>query len=242
MKHFHFIALFPDVIRTWMTSSIIGRARAAGLFDFSLYSLRDFSHDKHRSVDDTPYGGGGGMILRIEPLVEAVESVWKTVGRENSLTIGLSPAGRPLNQALVETLLPPQNEKTHLILVCGHYEGIDQRFLDHWVDFEVSMGDFVLTGGELPAAALADALIRQMDGALGAPSGSVTESFRLSKPGLGRLVEYPHYTKPAEFRGFRIPEILLSGHHEKIEEWRSDQALEKTRRYRPDLLTGHTEK
>jgi len=235
--HFHFITLFPETIRIWLTSSILGRAHEAGLFDFDLYQLRDFSQDKHRAVDDLAYGGGGGMVLRVEPLVAAVESILERTQRDKSLIIYFSPAGQPLNQPLIDNLTPsPNHAIRHLILVCGHYEGVDQRFIDHWTDLQVSLGDFVLSGGELPAVALADSLIRQLEGTLAHENASKKESFSLSDPtNQAPLLEYPHYTRPAEFRGHRVPDILLSGHHEKVSSWRLEQSRERTRRIRPEL-------
>lgn len=235
--HFHFVTLFPEVIEVWLTTSILGRAHQAGLFAFSLYSLREYSTDKHRSVDDVAYGGGGGMVLKVEPLVAAVDAIRKSLEPAPVKIIYLSPAGAVLSQSLVESLRPEGDGSRHFILICGHYEGVDQRFIDHWVDLEVSMGDFVLTGGELPALALADALIRQLDGALGGRDACATESFALRGPsGREKLLEYPHYTRPAEFRGIRVPEILLSGDHQKVDSWREAQARERTRHRRPDLL------
>jgi tRNA (guanine37-N1)-methyltransferase len=228
---FHFITLFPKAIEVWLTTSILGRARESGLFDFSLYQLRDFSKDKHRAVDDVAYGGGGGMVLRIEPLVEAIETLRAQLGDEPSEVIHFSPAGERLSQKVLDKF-PARETRRHLILICGHYEGIDQRVLDHWVDREISLGDFVLTGGELPAVAFADALIRQQEGTLGGRGASLNESFRLH----GKLLEYPHYTRPSDYRGVKVPEVLLSGDHGAIDEWRREQALERTRSRRPDLL------
>ena len=233
--HFHFITLFPDTIPIWLTTSILGRAKQAGLFDFHVYQLRDYSTDKHKSVDDAAYGGGGGMVLRIEPLVNAVETIKATLPKTRITTICLSPTGKKLNQGVLDDL-QPYTGPHHLILVCGHYEGIDQRFIDGWVDQEVSIGDFILTGGELPALALADALIRQQRGALGQERGSETESFRLSHEMGGSLLEYPHYTRPVAFRGFKVPDVLLSGNHARIGEWRDRQSRLRTACERPDLL------
>jgi tRNA (guanine37-N1)-methyltransferase len=233
--HFHFLSLFPEAIQVWLTSSILGRAHKVGLFRFDLYQLRDYAQDKHHSVDDTSYGGGGGMVLRCEPLVSAVESIRAQISPERSIVIYPTPAGIPLKQDLLDKLGSDDGPR-HLIFVCGHYEGVDQRFLDHWVDLEISLGDFVLTGGELPAVAVADALIRQMEGTLGEPEGAKTESFRLQAPDSGRpLLEYPQYTRPSNFRGHTVPEILLSGNHEKVRRWRIESALAKTRKVRPDL-------
>jgi tRNA (guanine37-N1)-methyltransferase len=231
---FHFITLFPECIDTWLQSSILGRAHKAGIFDYRLIQLRDFAFNKHASVDDAAYGGGGGMVLKVEPLVAALESIWKSVPREKTDVIYFSPAGTPMSQLLLKEFTA-QTEKSDFILVCGHYEGVDQRFLDHWVDREISLGDFVITGGELPAVAFADALIRQQEGALGAEGGHETESFLLEKDG-SQLLEYPHYTRPAEFQGYKVPDVLLQGDHGAIEKWRMNEALKRTKERRPDLI------
>lgn len=230
---FHFITLFPETIRVWLTSSILGRAERAGIFAFQTYQLRDYSTDKHRSVDDIAYGGGGGMVFKIEPLVSAVEQIQTTHGKENTRVIYFSPAGKKLSQETVQEFRMKAESK-HLILICGHYEGVDQRFIDHWVEEEISLGDFVLTGGELPALAFADALIRQFEGVLGNLKGKDEESFQL-KEGR-RLLEYPHYTRPQSFRGIEVPQVLLEGDHTKIKDWRTAQSLQRTQRIRPDLL------
>lgn len=232
---FHFVTLFPETIQVWMSTSILGRALKAGLFDFKTYQLRDYSTDKHLNVDDVAYGGGGGMVLRVEPLVRAVESIKDNLGTEQAEVIYFSPAGKRLTHALVtESTKPPH--KNHFIFICGHYEGVDQRFIDHWVDSEISLGDFVLTGGELPALAMADSMIRQLEGALGSETTAETESFSLTSDNT-LLLEYPHYTRPSEFRGLKVPEILLSGNHPKIEAWRLEQARTKTLDRRPDLCS-----
>lgn len=230
---FHFVTLFPETIDVWLSTSILGRAKQSGLFDYELIQLRDFATDKHASVDDAAYGGGGGMVLKAEPLVLAVESIRARFPNEDFTTIYFSPAGKKLNQDLIQSLVP-QTQK-HFILICGHYEGIDQRFVDQWVDLEISLGDFVVTGGELPAMAFSDALIRQLDGALGAENAHQTESFLLTH-NESRLLEYPHYTRPSEFRGVKVPPVLLSGDHQAIETWRKEQSLERTKERRPDLM------
>lgn len=231
---FHFITLFPDTIQVWMTTSILGRAHKAGIFDFKIYQLRDYSTDKHLNVDDVAYGGGGGMVLRIEPLVKAVETIRQELGQAPSKVIYFSPAGKTLKHSLIkEYALNPSTR--HFIFICGHYEGVDQRFIDQWVDEEISLGDFVLTGGEIPALAMADSMIRQLEGTLGSEATAKTESFSLNE-GNSQLLEYPHYTRPSEFRGLRVPEVLLSGNHQKIEAWRLQKSKEKTVSRRPDLL------
>lgn len=235
--HFYFLTLFPATIEVWLTTSILGRARESGLFDFSVHQLRDFSQDKHRSVDDSAYGGGGGMVMRLEPLVAATESLTAGLSKEECRIVYFSPAGRRMDQALINGLARGPVRK--YIFVCGHYEGVDQRFLDNWVDLEISLGDFVLTGGELPAVAFADALIRQLDGALHHDNASESESFSLTDPQTGQvLLEYPHYTRPAEFRGLRVPDVLLEGNHQKIALWRHAMSRERTERLRPDLLAS----
>ena len=239
MIHFHFITLFPETIAVWLNTSIPGRARQAGLFDFTTLQLREFATDTHRTVDDVAYGGGGGMVLKAEPLASAVESIWAKLGRENCRTIYFSPAGRRLDQTVLDEFHPGGGGPSHFILVCGHYEGVDQRFIDGWIDAEVSLGDFVVTGGELAALCLADALLRQQKGVLGYEEASREESFRLRSPDhLSALLEYPQYTRPADFRGNKVPEILLGGNHEKVRQWRLEQALRRTQVRRPDLLPG----
>lgn len=231
---FHFITLFPETIETWLTCSILGRAHKSKLFDFKTYQLRSFSTDKHLNVDDVAYGGGGGMVLRIEPLSRAVESIWNDVGRESCRVVYFSPVGKRINHQLVKEWAQT-GQTQHFIFICGHYEGVDQRFIDHWVDEEISLGDFVLTGGELPAVAMADAMIRQLEGTLDSANRTKEESFSLSS-GNRPLLEYPHYTRPAEYLGYKVPDILLSGNHEKIEQWRLEQAKKRTATKRPDLF------
>ncbi len=238
MIHFHFITLFPETVEVWLNTSIPGRARAAGLFDYSTVQLREFTKDVHRTVDDVAYGGGGGMVLKVEPLVEAVESLWAKHGQKNCRTIYFSPAGRRLNQQTLDELHPDRGGPKQIILICGHYEGVDERFIEGWIDLEISIGDFVVTGGELPALCLTDALIRQQEGALGCQGASEEESFRLKSPDTASpLLEYPQYTRPAEFRGRKVPDVLLSGNHEKVRQWRLAQARSRTETRRPDLLS-----
>jgi|688.fasta_scaffold408998_2 tRNA (guanine37-N1)-methyltransferase len=232
--HFHFLTLFPEVIHSWMGKSILGRAVEKGILNFSTYQLRDFSTDKYRSVDDSAYGGGGGMVLRVDCLVSAIEHIRSLFPDESTRVIYFSPAGTLLNQETIERYNCELKE-THLILVCGHYEGVDQRFVDHWVDEEISLGDFVLTGGELPALAFADSLSRQLSGTLSRDKAHSDESFSLQE-GDNRLLEYPHYTRPPLFRDHAVPEVLLQGDHGKIAEWRKKQALSRTLAKRPDLL------
>ena len=218
------LSIFPEVLDAYLGESMMKRAAQAGLVSFRTIDLRDYTHDVHRSVDDRPYGGGPGMVMRPEPLFEAVEAVRKPESR----VILMSPQGRPFTQSRAKEL----SRETHLILVCGHYEGVDERVRRELVDEEISIGDYVLTNGILPAAVVIDALVRLIPGVLGAGEEAVVkESFQ------DGLLEHPQYTRPAEFRGMKVPEILLSGNHEEIARWRKDQSLRETRKNRPDLLS-----
>lgn len=232
--HFLFVTLFPETVRVWLTTSILGRAAEQNIFTFEIKQLRDYSEDKHRSVDDAPYGGGGGMVLRLEPLVRAVEEAKSRFPQCE--VVYFSPKGKTLNQSLLATLAEPKNGRVW-VLVCGHYEGVDERFIQNWVDLEISLGDFVLTGGELPAVAFTDALARRLSGTLASADSFENESFSL-RDGQGALLEYPHYTRPAEFRGLKVPEVLTSGDHAKVASWRKAQSLALTESRRPDLSRG----
>ena len=225
---FDIISVFPELFTGVLNCGIIRRARQAGLVDIRLVNLRDFTNDRHRSVDDRPYGGGEGMVFMPGPLFDAVEFCRASEGSENGKVVFLTPQGRLWTQetAVEFTAIP------HLILICGRYEGVDQRVIDHLVDMEVSLGDFILTGGEIPAMALLDSVVRLIPGALGCKESAVNESFSSG------LLDYPQYTRPAEYRGYAVPEVLLSGDHAKIEKWRKEKALEKTRRVRPELVAG----
>jgi tRNA (guanine37-N1)-methyltransferase len=204
--------------------SIIQRAREEGLLDIRVHDLRDHSLNKHRKVDDTPFGGGVGMVMNVEPIARAISAIKKEV--PETRTILLSPGGRPFNQEKAWELSRLQN----LTLICGRYEGIDERIRLHYVDEEVSVGDYVLTGGELPAMVLVEAISRLLPGVLGDPESVVEESFH------GDLLEYPQYTRPRDYEGFKVPEILVSGDPKKIRDWQKVQALKKTAQVRPDLL------
>ena len=220
---FEVLTLFPGLFPGPLTSGVTGRGMAAGLVKLRVHNLRDYTHDRHRQVDDVPYGGGAGMVLKPEPIFEAVRA------REGTgPVILLSAQGERLKQALVREL------STHddLYLICGRYEGVDERVAAHLVNREISIGDYVLTGGELPAMVLIDAVSRLVSGVLGSEESPKDESF------AEHLLEYPHYTRPAVFEGHAVPEVLLSGHHAEIERWRREQAAERTRRRRPDLLQG----
>lgn len=216
-----------------MATSILGRAKTRGLFDSRSHQIRDYATGPHRSVDDTAFGGGGGMVLRVDVLANALENVRAKHPATNSKTVYFSPRGKRMEQRWIRELsaIP-----TQWIFVCGHYEGVDERFIDQFVDLEVSLGDFVLTGGELPALAFADALARHLDGTVSHEAGADTESFSLRDKDGSPLLEYPHYTRPRSFRGQDVPEVLLSGNHKAIEEWRQSQASIVTQHHRPDLL------
>jgi tRNA (guanine37-N1)-methyltransferase len=216
--------LFPGIIEPALRESILGRAITRNLLAVRLHNIRDFATDKHQVTDDAPYGGGGGMVMKPEPIFTAVESV---LGSPPSCPlILLSPQGRVFNQAIAQELA----QQPHLALLCGRYEGIDERVIEHLVTDEISIGDYVLSGGELPALVLVDAITRLLPGALGDPQGAWDDSH------VSGLLEYPQYTRPPEFRGWAVPEILLSGDHARIARWRRQQALLRTKQRRPDLL------
>ena len=215
------ITLFPGMFSGPLDESIIRRSRDAGILDLRVHNLRDYTRDRHKTVDDRPFGGGSGMVMCPEPIFRAVEALGK-----DAKVILLSPKGEKLTQKTAKKLA----KYKHLILICGHYEGIDERVRERLVDQEISIGDYVLTGGELPAMVLIDCLVRLIPGVLGDKASLAFESFE------DNLLEYPHYTRPADFRGRGVPEILLSGNHKKIEAWRRQQALKITRKKRPDLI------
>lgn len=217
---FDVLTLFPEMFEP-LKSSIIGKAIEKKLIDINIINIRDFSEDKHKKVDDTPYGGGAGMVMK----PDVVDRAYQSINGKNAKVIYMSPQGKPLNQEKVENL----SKESHIILLCGHYEGIDQRVLDKIVDEEISIGDYVLTGGEIPAMVLIDSVSRYIDGVLNQDSIG-EESFS------NGLLEYPQYTRPEIFDGKSVPEILLSGHHEKIKQWRKEKSLEITKKKRPDLL------
>ena len=218
------LTLFPGMFAGPVDESIIKRARQKGLLDLKIHDLRDWTHDRHRTVDDRPFGGGPGMLMKAEPLFEAVESL----RREKTRVILFSPAGRKFDQAIARELA----QLDDLLLVTGHYEGVDERVRETLVQDELSVGDYVLTNGALPAMIVIDAVTRLLPGALGDDDSSRDESFSHG------LLEYPKYTRPAEFRGMKVPEVLLSGNHAEIEKWRREQARLRTEQRRPDLLSG----
>ena len=217
---FDVLTLFPEMFEP-LNSSIIGRAKEKNLIEINLINIRDFSKDKHKKVDDTPYGGGAGMVM----MPDVVYDAYKSVEDKNAKVIYMSPQGKKLTQKKVEELA----KQEHLIILCGHYEGIDQRVIDKIVDEEISIGDYVLTGGEIPAMVLIDSVSRYN-------SGVIAEESREEESFANGLLEYPQYTRPEVFEGVKVPEILLSGHHANIEKWRKEKALEITKLKRPDLL------
>ena len=220
---FNVLTLFPEMIETYCGFSILKRAVNSGVLKINIINPRDFTHDKHKKVDDTPYGGGAGMVLKVEPYVEAYESI--KMG-ENSITVMLSPQGEKLEENLVKKLA----QYDEITLLCGHYEGFDERIRDIIKPIEISIGDFVLTGGELPALCLIDAVSRKIEGTLGKMESADTDSF------ANGMLEFPQYTKPREFRGYKVPEVLLNGNHKEIEAFRKNESLKRTTKRRPDLL------
>lgn len=216
------ITLFPGVFKSILNTSILKRAQKKGLVEYELVDLRPFGEGIHQIVDDKPFGGGVGLIFKPDILAKAVLSIKKP----HSKVLLMSASGTPFKQKKAWKL----SKEEHIIIICGHYEGVDQRFIDKYVDEEISIGDFVLTGGEIPAMAVVDSITRLIPGVLEKSEATQKESFE------GNLLEHPHYTRPEEFEGEKVPEVLFSGHHQKVEEWRKEKALEKTRKVRPDLL------
>jgi tRNA (guanine37-N1)-methyltransferase len=222
---FDILTLFPGMFTGPFDESIIKRAQDKQLIDISLHNIRDWATDKHQTADDAPYGGGAGMVMKAEPLAACIESV--KAGNPASTVVMTSPHGRPLTHSIAREL----SGRSGLIIVCGRYEGIDERIRTLYIEDDISLGDFVLSGGEIAAMAIVDAVTRLIPGALGSSESAETDSF-----GDG-LLEYPHYTRPPEFKGLAVPAPLLSGHHEQIRKWRRKESLRKTRMLRPDLLT-----
>lgn len=219
---FDVLTLFPEIIESYCNVSIMKRARKGDVYSLNTINPRDFTLDKHNKVDDTPYGGGAGMVLMPQPYIDAYDSVEKL---ENSITIMLSPQGEPLNEKLVLDLA----QYNQIIMLCGHYEGFDERIREIIKPKEISLGDFVLTGGELPALCLLDSVSRKLNGTLGKIQSAEDDSFS------NGLLEYPQYTKPRDFRGYKVPEVLLNGNHKEINEFRQNQQIERTKFRRPDL-------
>ncbi len=222
---FDVITLFPELVRQVISCGVTGRAAEKGLFTLATWNPRDYTHDVHRTVDDRPYGGGPGMVMRYQPLADALAAAKREAGDETKV-IYLSPRGRRLDQPLVNRLARTPG----MILIAGRYEGIDERFIEAHVDEEISVGDFVLSGGELPAMLLIDAIVRQLPGALGHADSAQQDSF------MDGLLDCPHYSRPEVVAGREVPEVLRSGHHERIVAWRREQALRQTLKWRPDLL------
>lgn len=221
------MTLFPEMCETVLAESIIGRARKKGAVQVCCHQIRDFATDKHNRVDDSPFGGGMGMLLMAEPIALCMDDLVHHLG-EKPHVIYMSPQGRTLTQKRVRELAGYEN----LAVLCGHYEGVDERVLEEYVDEEISIGDYVVTGGELPALVLCDSVCRMLDGVL-----SDEECFR-EESHFNSLLEYPQYTRPAQWRGRKVPEVLLSGDHERVRKWHAEQSLQRTREKRPDLLAG----
>ncbi len=237
---FEVFTLLPEIFPPYLDNSIMKRARERGLIDVRVHNIRDYTHDKHHTTDDTPYGGGGGMVMKPEPVFEAIETVLglsapsavegqpfdAAQGEPDIPIILLTPQGRVFNQSIAQEL----SQYPRIVLLCGRYEGIDERIREHLVTDEISIGDYVLTGGELPALILIDAISRLLPDVLGDPTGAEDDSHAMG------LLEYPHYTRPPEFRGWKVPDELLTGAHAKIDKWRREQALLRTFNKRPDML------
>jgi tRNA (guanine37-N1)-methyltransferase len=226
------LTLFPEICRAPLSESMMKRARENGIVDLRIHNLRDWTKDKHHIVDDAPFGGGQGMVMKPEPIFAAVEELRgasgdkSTIENQKSKIILMSPGGHRLDQKLATEL----SKESHLIVICGHYEGVDHRVIEHIVDLEISIGDYVLTNGAIAAVVLVDAVVRLLPGVLGHEQSAHDDSFSAD------LLEAPQYTRPAEFRGWKIPEVLLSGNHAEIAKWRKEQALKRTKQNRPDLL------
>ena len=223
--NFHILTLFPDMVAEGLNTSIIGRAAEKGLVTINCINIRDYTLDKHKKVDDYPYGGGAGMVMQAEPVYRCYEAVKEKIGRDVRV-IYLTPQGRVFNQKMAEEFAAEED----LIFLCGHYEGIDERVLEEIVTDPVSIGDYVLTGGELPSLVMMDAISRLVPGVLGNDMSAVGESFADS------LLEYPQYSRPAVWRDKEVPEVLLSGHHANVDAWRREQSVIRTAKWRPDLL------
>jgi tRNA (guanine37-N1)-methyltransferase len=224
------VTLFPEICRAPLSESILKRAQEKGIVAFHIHNLRDWTTDKHHIVDDAPFGGGQGMVMKPEPIFAAIEDLRNpesSIEHRASKVILMSPAGRRFDQEMARQL----SQESHLIVLCGHYEGVDHRVIEHLVDLEISIGDYVLTNGAIAAVVLVDAIVRLLPGVLGHERSAVDDSFSSESSTL----EAPQYTRPAEFRGWKVPEVLLSGNHAEIAKWRSEQAIKRTRQNRPDL-------
>ena len=228
------LTLFPEICRAPLNESMMKRAQKNGIVDLCVHNLRDWTQDKHHIVDDAPFGGGQGMVMKPEPIFAAVEELRRQIAEKSKIEdrkskiVLMSPAGRRFDQQMAAQL----SRESHLIIICGHYEGVDHRVIEHLVDLEISIGDYVLTNGAIAAVVLVDAIVRLLPGALGHQQSAADDSFNVDG-----LLEAPHYTRPAEFRGWKVPDVLLSGNHAEIAKWRKEQAIKRTRENRPDLLT-----
>src|SRR2546422_9448260 len=226
------LTLFPEICRAPLNESMMKRAQKNGIVDLSVHNLRDWTQDKHHIVDDTPFGGGQGMVMKPEPIFAAVEELRRQIAEKSKIEarkskiVLMSPAGRRFDQQMAAQL----SRESHLIIICGHYEGVDHRVIEHLVDLEISIGDYVLTNGAIAAVVLVDAIVRLLPGARGHELSAENDSFSAG------LLEAPQYTRPAEFRDWKVPDVLLSGNHAEIANWRKEQALKRTRENRPDLL------
>jgi tRNA (guanine37-N1)-methyltransferase len=219
------VTLFPEICRAPLSESMMKRAQEKGILELHIRNLRDWTTDKHHVVDDAPFGGGQGMVMKPEPIFAAVDDLKSRVENLKSKIVLMSPAGRRLDQELAKQL----SQEPRLIIISGHYEGVDHRVIEHLIDLEISIGDYVLTNGAIAAVVLVDAIVRLLPGALGHEQSAADDSFSEG------LLEAPQYTRPAEFRGWKVPEVLLSGNHAEIAKWRKEQAVNRTRRNRPDL-------
>ncbi len=228
MIEFNVLTLFPEMFSAFTDTSICARAIAASLIDVKLWNFRDYTLDKHKRVDDYPFGGGVGMLIAPQSVFDCFEAIKKSSGEKSSINVYMSPAGKMLSPTLSKQLA--QYDSVNIL--CGHYDGVDQRIIDNLIDTEISIGDYVLTGGELPSMVLMDCVMRNIPGVLGNELSAEDESFSDSG-----LLEYPQYTRPADFRGMKVPEVLLSGHHANIKAWQKDMAIKKTAQNRPDLMS-----
>jgi tRNA (guanine37-N1)-methyltransferase len=220
------VTLFPEVCRAPLSESIMKRAQEKGLVELHIHNLRDWTTDKHRVVDDAPFGGGQGMVMKPEPIFAAMEDLKSKIKNQKSKIVLMSPGGRRFDQRTAREL----SQESHLIIISGHYEGVDHRVIEHLIDLEISIGDYVLTNGAIAAVVLIDSIVRLLPGTLGHEQSAADDSFS------NGLLEAPQYTRPADFRSWKVPEVLLSGNHAQIEKWRKEQALKRTRENRPDLL------
>jgi tRNA (guanine37-N1)-methyltransferase len=220
------LTLFPEICRAPLSASMMKRAQENGALELEIHNLRDWTTDKHHVVDDAPFGGGQGMVMKPEPIFSAVEDLKSRIENRESKIVLMSPAGRRLDQQVATEL----SREAHLIIICGHYEGVDHRVIEHLVDQEISIGDYVLTNGAIAAVVLVDAVVRLLPGVLGDEQSAADDSFSAG------LLEGPQYTRPSEFRGWKVPDILLSGNHGEIAKWREEQARQRTQKNRPDLF------